>query len=207
VSVAVVILCGGLLLPEVGAYGRGAEGSEQATLFSQTDTSAWWLSGQLNVIWQAHLAFRARYTGTNSLKAEREDATSRVVTVYTGVEASRTTEIVAVAESAGGHGLSGGLGLLGAANADVVRNPELGATPYLARFLLRKIVPLTDEEVTQERSPFGLHTRLPECRSWIRPAEGRPYLNRLERRPSPHQLDPCRVRQHRDLLRSPTSRF
>jgi high affinity Mn2+ porin len=42
-----------------------------------------------------------------------------------------------------------------------VRNPDLGATPYLARFLVRQIIPLSRERVAAERGPFGLATSLP----------------------------------------------
>jgi len=59
------------------------------------------------------------------------------VTLYTGLRITSTTELFFDAESAGGHGLSNGLGLMGLTNADVVRNPDLGPKPYLARLMIR----------------------------------------------------------------------
>ena len=43
------------------------------------------------------------------------------------------TDFILDVESAGGRGLSEALGLAGFTNLDVVRNPNLGTTPYLAR--------------------------------------------------------------------------
>ena len=67
-------------------------------------------------------------------------------------------------ESAGGRGLSSALGLAGFTNLDVVRNPELGPVPYLARAMVRQIIPLSDGRVSAERGPFGLATSLPARR-------------------------------------------
>jgi high affinity Mn2+ porin len=121
------------------------------TLFPHSETSRWWISGQANFILQWHPAFHSPYSGPNSFRALGENDTSKVYTLYTGFALTHTTEIFVDAESAGGHGLSEALGLAGFTNLDVVRNPALGPTPYLARLELRQIVPLSSERVDAEQ--------------------------------------------------------
>jgi high affinity Mn2+ porin len=142
--------------------------SENASVFPHSDTSRWWVSGQINVIFQAHPDFRALYSGPNSLHAQGENATSRVLTLYTGYELSKNFEGLLDIESAGGRGISDALGLAGFTNLDVVRNPTLGAKPYLARAMLHKVFALSSEETDAERAPTSLLTRLPARRIEIR---------------------------------------
>src|SRR5215813_1780635 len=106
-----------------------------------------WLSGQINVIHQQHPSFFAQYTGENSLLPERQKATSRVLTLYTGLQITKFTEVLFDIESAGGRGVSDAFGLAGFTNLDVVRNPTLGAAPYVARATVRKIIALSGDEV------------------------------------------------------------
>ena len=114
------------------------------------------------------LPFPAAYSGPNSLHSNYEKATSQVYTLFVGVQLAQNTEVFADMESAGGRGISDALGLAGFTNLDVVRNPSLGAAPYLARLMLRQIIPLSDERVSAERGPFGLATSLPKRRVEIR---------------------------------------
>ena len=138
------------------------------SVFDHPDDTPFWASGQLNVIYQGHPSFPSPYEGPNSLIARPEGRTSYVATLYTGIRLSPTTELFVDAESAGGAGLSNALGLAGFTNLDVVRNPTLGATPYLARVFIRQIIPLTDERVPADRGPFALATELPSKRIEIR---------------------------------------
>ncbi len=132
-------------------------------LLGQTLSSspAWWLSGQVNVIYEWHPAFRAAYSGPNSLRPVREHATSFVATLYTGISVGPRTEILVDLESAGGGGISQAFGLAGFTNLDVVRNPTLGAAPYVARGVLRYTVPLSAETEPSAREPLSLLTGLP----------------------------------------------
>src|SRR5437016_3947373 len=123
---------------------------EETTLFPHSKTSPIWISGQINLIHQQHAAFHARYTGENSLKPFREKATSRLLTLYTGVQLTRSTELLFDVESAGGRGISDALGLAGFTNLDVVRNPTLGSRPYLARQMLHQTMALRSEKVEVE---------------------------------------------------------
>jgi hypothetical protein len=146
----------------------GDSDSTPVTLFPHSDTNRFWISGQGNVIFQWHPSFSASYSGPNSLHSNAEDATSKVYTLFTGLEITHYTEVFADIESAGGRGISNALGLAGFTNLDVVRNPELGPIPYLARLMIRQIIPLSSETVPAERGPFGLATSLPARRIEIR---------------------------------------
>ena len=94
-----------------------------------------WFGGQINVIYQRHGAFASPYSGPNSLRADPEHALSHVETLYTKFRLAPNHELVADFESAGGRGISDALGLAGFTNLDVVRNPELGPAPYIARLM------------------------------------------------------------------------
>ena len=138
--------------------------SETPNIFPHSESSRYWISGQVNFIFQWHPAFPAAYSGAQSLRPEAEHAASRVLTLYTGVQATGTTEILFDLESAGGRGISDAFGLGGFTNLDVVRNPTLGSKPYIARAMVRQIVPLSGERVGATRGPLGLATSLPARR-------------------------------------------
>jgi len=125
--------------------------------------SRWWLSGQLNVIAQGQPGFPAPYVGANSLRPGDHFEVSFVATVYGGVELTPTTAIVITGESAGGNGLSDALGLAGFTNLDVVRNPSLGASPYIGRAFIDQIVPLSPLEA-HDRDPLHVLRKLPARR-------------------------------------------
>ena len=138
------------------------------TMFPHSQTARFWISGQGNVVFQWHPIFPAAYSGSNSLNAQAENATSRVYTLYTGYQLTDTTEVFADIESAGGLGLSNAMGLAGFTNLDVVRNPALGSVPYLARLMIRQIIPLSRKKDAVERGPLALATSLPARRIEIR---------------------------------------
>ncbi|HWC18951.1 MAG TPA: carbohydrate porin [Terriglobales bacterium] len=116
------------------------------------------------MIFQVHPPFHAKYSGPNSFKNDDEHALSRVATLYLGVQATRTTELLFDVEETGGHGLSDAFGLAGFTNLDVVRNPSLGGAPYIARVMLHQIVPLSDKTQEADRNFLSLATSLPERR-------------------------------------------
>ena len=130
-------------------------------MFPHSQISRWWISGQDNIIFQWHPSFDAKYSGPNSFRSKAEHATSNVATVFTGYELTNTTEIFMHFETAAGGGVSDALGLAGFTDLDVVRNPTLGPTPYIARGMIRQIVPLSDETTEEERNPWYLNTRVP----------------------------------------------
>ncbi len=114
--------------------------------------SRFWISGQANFIRQQNAAFPADYSGPNSFLPKGEQATSRVLTLYTGFEITGKLEILADVESAGGGGLSSALGIAGFTNVDVVRNPTLGDAPYVSRVMLHYTIPLSQETTEATRN-------------------------------------------------------
>lgn len=137
------------------------------TLPTPEPSSFWqrfWVSGQANLIRQDSPSFYARYSGPNSFGPERQHATSRVLTLYTGFSITNSLEILADVESAGGRGLSNALGIAGFTNVDVVRNPTLGTAPYMARVMLHWTVPLTDQTTEATRNPLSLASTVPTRR-------------------------------------------
>jgi high affinity Mn2+ porin len=147
-----------------GAPDASAPNDDVLTLFPHSNTSRYWISGQANIVLQWHGAFPAKYSGPNSLRPIAENATSKVYTLYLGYELTPTTEVFLDIESAGGHGISNALGLAGVTNLDVVRNTTLSQDPYVARFLLRQIIPLSDKRIEADRDPFDLAISLPARR-------------------------------------------
>jgi len=141
-----------------------ADSSDPLTLFPPSETSRYWISGQGNIVLQWHGAFPAKYSGPNSLRPVGENATSKVYTLYLGYELTPTTEVYFDVESAGGRGISNALGLAGITNLDVVRNTTLSAVPYVARAMLRQVIPLSSERIEADRDELHLATSLPARR-------------------------------------------
>lgn len=142
---------------------------EVISIFPHSESSRFWAAGQINVIFQTHPDFYAKYNGPNSFHPNYEKATSHVLTLYTGMALSDRTDFLLDIESTGGRGLSDALGLAGFTNLDVVRNPTLGSKPYIARILLHQTFALSKEEADAERGPLSLARKLPVRRLefWI----------------------------------------
>jgi hypothetical protein len=140
---------------------EASSNASAVTLFPHSDTTRWWISGQTNIIFQWHSTFPAAYSGTNSFGPKAQSATSKVFSLYTGFELAHNTEVFLDVESSGGHGLSDAFGLAGFTNLDVVHNPGLGLTPYLARLMVRQIIPLSHQRVSADRDFLDLDTSLP----------------------------------------------
>ena len=140
----------------------GVTGSSVLATQTPVDSARrWWLSGQVNVIYQWHPTFNASYSGPNSLQPGREHATSDVATLYTGLRVGPRIELLLDLESAGGGGISQALGLAGFTNLDVVRNPTLGPAPYVARGIVRYTLPLSLETEPGTVGPLSLRSTLP----------------------------------------------
>jgi high affinity Mn2+ porin len=137
-------------------------------MFPHLADTRYWLSGQANVISQAHPPFHSPYSGPNSLTSKFETATSRVLTLYTGMRLNDSTEVIADVEETGWKALSTGLGLAGFTNLDIVRNPSLSKAPYLARGMIHKVFALSDDRVENERTPLSLFDQLPRRRLELR---------------------------------------
>ncbi len=138
------------------------------TMFPHFKNTRYWLSGQMNFIFQTHPPFPAAYSGPHSLGPNYEKATSRVLTLYTGMRLNNSTEILVDIEEAGGAALSQGFGLAGNTDLDIVRNPSLSKAPYLARGMIHKVIALSKEKVESERSYLSLFDELPVRRLELR---------------------------------------
>jgi high affinity Mn2+ porin len=138
------------------------------TMFPHPETNRLWISGQANFISQWHPAFHSPYSGKNSLSAQAQDATSRVLTLFTGLRLTNTSELICDVQETGGHGVGEALGLAGFLNLDVVRNPTLSKAPYVARLMWHQIIPLGHANAPNDRNPYSLFSVLPERRIEIR---------------------------------------
>jgi hypothetical protein len=138
------------------------------TMVPHFSNTRFWLSGQANFIFQTHPPFHAPYSGPHSLDPNYEKATSRVLTVYSGVRLNHSTELLVDVEEAGGAALSTGLGLAGNADLDIVRNPLLSKAPYLGRGMIHKVFALSKDKIENERSFLSLFEELPRRRLEIR---------------------------------------
>ena len=137
-------------------------------MFPHLETDRVWLSGQANIISQWHPAFRSLYQGRNSLSPQAQDASSRVLTLYTGLRLTGTTELLCDVQETGGHGIGEAFGLAGFTNLDVVRNPSLSKAPYIARLMWHQIIPLGHAEENSARTALSLFSTLPERRLELR---------------------------------------
>ncbi|MGA9673180.1 MAG: carbohydrate porin [Terracidiphilus sp.] len=127
-----------------------------------------WISGQMNAIFQANPSFSARYSGTNSFRSTYNKAIGRVLTLYSGVQLSHSTEVLVDGEEAGGLGLSSAVGIGAFTNLDAVRDPTLTGTPYLARIMVHQVVGFGHEKDEADRGPLSTFSKMPQQRLEIR---------------------------------------
>lgn len=137
-------------------------------MFPHWETDRLWISGQANFISQWHPAFHSPYQGVNSLTPEAQDATSRVLTLFTGLRLNGTSELLCDVQESGGHGIGEALGLGGVTNLDVVRNTTLSRAPYVARLMWHQIISLSEKTAASTRTPFSLFPTLPMRRLELR---------------------------------------
>ncbi len=130
--------------------------------------SRFWVAAQANFIRQQHGPFPALYSGPNSFRSDKEHATSRLETLYTGFRITRHLEILCDVESAGGAGLSNALGIAGFTNVDVVRNPTLSELPYISRVMLHYTIPFSHGTTEVTRNPLSLAPVVPVRRLELR---------------------------------------
>ena len=146
--------------------------ADPEAMFPHFKDTRFWFTGQMNFIAQAHPDFHADYSGKNSLGPHYEKATSRVMTLYTGVRLNDSTEVLADVEDAAGNGLSNALGLAGITNLDVVRVPGQGSplstAPYLARGMIHKVFALSNDKIENDRNALSLFEELPRRRLEVR---------------------------------------
>lgn len=135
-------------------------------MFPHLPESRLWVSGQMNVIFQGNGSFPARYSGTNSFQNKSNEATGRVVTLYTGWQLTHSVEVLADAEEAEGLGLSSALGVAGFPNLDAARDPTLTASPYLARIMVHTSFPFGHDEA--DAGPLSTFSEMAKHRFEVR---------------------------------------
>lgn len=142
-----------------------AQDQPVVNVFPHPENSLWWLSGQANIIFQGRLPFHSPYQGTNTFRNSAEYKTSMVGTFYTALRPSRSTryatDFIFDLEAAEGRGLSEAFGLAGFTNLDVVRNPNLGKLPYIARYQIHQVIGFTHESTSQDPGFFSLAPSVP----------------------------------------------
>jgi hypothetical protein len=150
---------------DMSPVGHEPQDAPITTMAPHPEGSSWWLSGQANIIFQGRLPFHSAYQGVNSFRNSAEYKTSMVGTFYTAWRPTHSirnnTDLILDIESAGGRGLSQALGLAGFTNLDVVRNPNLGSTPYLARYQIHQVIGFTNKTTSQEPGFFALAPSVP----------------------------------------------
>jgi high affinity Mn2+ porin len=138
------------------------------TMFPHLAEGRFWISGQMNFIFQTNPPFSALYSGPNSFENGHNKATGRVITLYTGVQLGRSTEVLVDGEEAAGLGLGSVLGIAGFVNLDAVRDPSLTGTPYLARAMIHQVIALSHNRSEAARGPLSTFTTLSNRRLEIR---------------------------------------
>jgi high affinity Mn2+ porin len=128
-----------------------------------------WLGAEANSIFQTHPGFPSKYSGAHSLHAPAEAAISGLVTLFAAYRPFSTTELILDPEMAVGGGLSQAVGVAGFTNLDVVRNPTLSHLPYLGRYEIHQLIPLSrDWEPNEDRGPISSFAMVPRHRLELR---------------------------------------
>jgi high affinity Mn2+ porin len=160
------------MAPGTGTVDNRPKNQPILSMAPHSVSAPYWVSGQANSIFQAHGHFHSPYEGPDSLIDDFETKASEVATLYLGYQlrpnTRYNTDLIVDFENAGGRGISEALGLAGATNLDVVRNPNLSTAPYLARGEIHQIIGLTNEMTGQTRGALALAARVPVRRFEIR---------------------------------------
>lgn len=143
-------------------------GDSLPVMLPHPETDRLWVSGQANFISQWHPTFHSPYQGPNSLSPQAQDATSRVLTLFTGLRLTGTTELLCDVQETGGNAIGQALGVAGFPNLDVVRNPTISKAPYIARLMVHQIIPLSHAKKPADANPYSLFRELPERRLEVR---------------------------------------
>jgi high affinity Mn2+ porin len=114
---------------------------------------------QQTVIHQLHPAFRAAYTGANSLPSEFEGKTSLTATLFFGMRLWQGAELYINPEMSGGSGLGGGTGMAGFPNGEAFRIGSPAPVIYPARLYLKQVFLLREREEAEQTYPITRTSR------------------------------------------------
>ncbi len=115
----------------------------------------------MTTVSQHHGAFKAPYTGPNSLIGTEESATTMTATIFWGAQLGKFGDFYINPEIAGGSGISSAKGIAGFTNGEAFRVGNPSPTIYIARVYLQHTFNLGGEkhyigeganQVTKEKS-------------------------------------------------------
>jgi high affinity Mn2+ porin len=116
---------------------------------------------QTTVITQYKPAFKANYSGPNSLISQAETQRSTTSTLYLGARLWKSASIYLNPEVAGGSGLSGSLGVGSSSNGETYRIDNASPQFELARLYITQIIPLTNKTEYQKSDLNTLGGKIP----------------------------------------------
>src|SRR5579884_2761491 len=90
---------------DLGKQSDSTDNVDSGVMFPHFESDRVWLSGQANLISQWHPTFHSLYQGPNSLSPEAQDATSGVLTLFTGVRLGKWSEVLLDVQQTGGNGI------------------------------------------------------------------------------------------------------
>jgi high affinity Mn2+ porin len=119
------------------------------------------IHAQTTVITQYKPAFKAKYTGQNSLVPQEETKRSITATLFLGAKLWKGAGIFMNPEIGGGSGLSSSLGVGASANGETYRVSTPSPAFELARLFFRQIIPLNNKTAFNESDLNRLGGRMP----------------------------------------------
>jgi len=110
---------------------------------------------QLTTVFQGHPAFRAAYSGMNSLRDSAETALSLTTTLFLGRRLWKGASFYFNPEVAGGTGMSNTLGIAGFTNGETFRIGNPQPQGYIARAFIRQHISLGQD--SEKRTGEGVN--------------------------------------------------
>jgi high affinity Mn2+ porin len=126
--------------PPLGLEAAGLEAAPQDDALLKD--SGWNVHFQFTGILQGHLAFKAPYSGVNSLQKDYEQDYSVTTTLFLGRKLWKGAALYFNPEMAGGGGISGTRGIAGFPNGETFRIGDPQPTVYTGRIFLRQHISL-----------------------------------------------------------------
>ncbi|OCX52210.1 porin [Mucilaginibacter sp. PPCGB 2223] len=132
--------------------------------YTADSTEKWSQHFQLTVIDQSHNAFKAPYSGDNSLSPAHEEALSITTSLFFGHKLWNNASIYFNPEVSGGSGVSEARGVAGFPNGETFRIGSPAPALYLARLFYRQYIPLSDARELVDADANQLREYVPRTR-------------------------------------------
>jgi high affinity Mn2+ porin len=155
---------------KIRAQGDDSDNHYKGLLANRFDSlEKWSCHFQFTSIVQGHPAFKASYSGKNSLQDTAETALSVTSTLYLGRKLWKGASFFLNPEIAGGRGISYALGLAGAANGETFRVGSPAPALYIARAFFEQHIALEKKCVEEhcEGEPNKIANNIPTSRITI----------------------------------------